>query len=375
MPQLQVIEDPYASSTGNAINGLVGGGGIKAQAEAQELAARIKYTNAQQQHLAQQMRLEQQKFDSEQAANTLATQQSKDLQDSMGRYASMSTPRPSHPDGSPVSQQELDQWYARQNMNDQMARATGRISKGAEDLNKGYGSFMDNFKASAPPAPIGVNPTDMTDPNAVQVPQMPQGLSADAQKAWNTQEGKNLNETQNDRIASRNAAAKMLPQLLQMRDTWESANDLGGIGGVAANDYVRPVSNVFGSEAESRRRVYEATRQKILLDPAGRPKEGAVSNYEQKLYSLPFAAVDDTNAETGRQKMVNQFSWTLGNLGVPDTKAQEAAQFITHGAPRHIVDMLVTELQRGNHAAIDMFLDTARRKFVEQNPHLMNGGR
>ncbi len=351
MPQLQVVEDPYAVSTAAAANNLASGmmgPGPEQLANYQVLAAKMREADAQQRKLAQDMRLAQQKSDWE-----VSDRKQRDTAaDAAGRYWGYATPAPVG--GAP---QDMERYYREQNYRDQMARLMAQSGKSAEDIAKAMNDYQMGFQAAHPPT--ADRPSTM--PDGSPIPVMPAGLSPDAQKKYNEQQGKQILDTQMDQIAGQTAARKKLPELLNMRDAWENVAGAGGVGGLSAQTPFRWVANAFGSDTEAARQTYEGVRATVLNQNSGDHKgEGAVSNYERELYGKPYAEVSATNPEVGRGRMADQFARTLRNIGLAAPAAQEVALHVTHGAPRPMIEHLFAELQRGNTAAVSQFLEAAR---------------
>jgi hypothetical protein len=338
MPQLIVQNDPYIAANASALNdfaGSLGGGGIEAQAKAQALAAQMRLANSQQQHLAQQMRIEQEKYNTEKSTNALATKQSTDLQDSMGRYASMSTPRPSvHSDGSAPSQQELDQWYAQQNMNDQMARATGRLAKGSEDFNKGYGSYMDNFRSAAPPVAVQNNSTQF------QVPQTPAGLNADGAKKF-----QELNAARASKFYENQASSsKLLEDTVRARQAYDQGR--GYLGPVQSNFIARTSESMlpFGFDKG------ETTRSDV---------ENKLAAYQKSLVmqNLPPGPASDKDIEQARKGMASIYDRSPeAGLSSIDRDLAQVVKNMGHDIPAAHITELMNDIKTQNMPEIQNFI-------------------
>jgi hypothetical protein len=393
MPILQEIADPYAESNAQAFNGLIGGGGIKAQAEAQELAARIKYTNQQQLHLAQQMRLEQQKqgweaekfgWDKDNHSRTLNDE--KAIGDYWNGRSNMPAPigtvpgqsnnpaAGAQPSDPAAAAREAAYWAA-------VSRATTRGAHG-HDLATGLDQVQRSYERQHPQMPSQGSPSNTF---GVTPPTMPAGLGPDAQEAWQKNAGTEVLKSQTDimnkQLADRTAAARKIPELMQLRDKWEEVSHAGGVGswsgGAIGRGLDRYVPGIDRSDAEQKRLAYESQLNSIMSSPDNRrPGEGSVSNYERELFGKPFPAVHDQNAESGREKISNLMRYTFGNLGVPDAQAVEIAQHVAHGAPREMVDDLIAHLQQGNPHAVQQFLSVARELYRQRySGQFNNGGR
>ena len=349
MPILQEINDPYYAATASTLGGMADGmigNPAKQQAEAIALAGQVQLRRMQQQKLEQEMADAKTKMGWE----TTDRQRMDDLATSARRYWEVQPVAPVN--GTP---EEMERYYRQQDYLGQYGANAARAGKSAEDLGKGLGDLNASVRSLNPaPAPM--------QSNGMPIPQAPPGMSPEGAKKFNEEAGKAAADQQLDAIASRNAAAKNLPQLLSLRDAYEAANREGGIGPIAGNSWVgRPVGKVFHTDAERARDVYDSQRQQAIASytAATNKGQGQVSNYERELFAKPFAAVDDLDAQAGRLKMLEQFALTFRTLGVDDTTARAIAAHVTGGAPREAVAHLISDLQRGDTAAAQEWLQSA----------------
>jgi hypothetical protein len=340
MPQLIVQNDPYVNANASALNDLAGsfgGGGIEAQAKAQALAAQMRHANAQQQHLAQQMRLEQQKFDTETAATTRATKQSQDAQDAAGRYFGYSTPAPVN--GTP---EDMEKYYREQNYRDQSARAAIRAGKGTEDIAKGMTDFETNFKFAHPPQ--GGAGSQM---------QMPPDIAGnpEAAKKFAQEKAKQVADQQQADEQSKIMAAKYLPEMLRARQHYSDAS--GYIGAIEGNSWTQGAQNIAGklplAGGLARGVEKRASLEKEMAAfqgpqiAANNKGLGPMTNYEQQLARLPFAKVDDVNAGVGLSAFDGQLSHTLKTMG--------------YSVPPAHISMLLDGVKSGDASVLNEFAE------------------
>lgn len=358
MPQLIDLSDssygPGAMALGGMMNSFASN--PKTEAEAMLLAARVREANQQQQLLAEQMKKATQ--DREFAAQDRSLRQN--TEDAAGRYWGTQPRAPVPVTINGETQQptadQMNRYYGAQNYFDQMARSMVRAGQSASDVAGGMTAFQKAYE-NANPAPA---PATLADGTAI--PPIPAGLSPDARQHAEQAQGTGVANANAGIMQDRAAAAKKLPELLELRDLYGNVDANGGIGTFVGNEYLgRPIGKFFHTDAEEARQIYDKQRQRVISAGGEHKGEGTVSNYERKLYEMPYAAVNDMNAKVGRSAMGNQFSYTLRTLGVPDTVADPLGTLIANGAPREAVDHLIAELQRGNTAAAVQFLDAASR--------------
>ena len=338
MPQLIVQNDPYTNANASALSdfaGSLGGGGIEAQAKAQALAAQMRHANAQQQHLAQQMRLEQQKFDTESAATARATKQSQDAQDAAGRYFGYSTPAPVN--GTP---QDMEKYYREQNYRDQSARAAIRAGKGTEDIAKGMTDYETNFNAAHPRG--GAQPMNMP-PDIAGNPE--------AAKKFAQEKAKQVADQQQNDEQSKIMAAKYLPEMLRARQHYSDAS--GYIGSIEGNSWTQGAQNLVGklpgAGGLARGVEKRASLEKEMAAfqgpqiAANNKGLGPMTNYEQQLARLPFAKVDDVNAGVGLNAFDGQLSHTLKTMG--------------YSVPPAHISMLLDGVKSGDASVLNEFAE------------------
>lgn len=340
MPQLQIMEDPYAVSTGAAVNNLASGmmGPSPDQlANYQVLAARMREADAQQRKLAQEMQLAQQKSDWESADR----KQRDTAADAAGRYWGYATPAPVN--GAP---QDMERYYREQNYRDQMARMMTSSGKSAEDVAKAMNEYQAGFQAAHPapsatpyPAAIAGNPTAMK--------------KFDEERAKDTADNMLADEK------SRKAAAQLLPQILDSRNAYHEAAAKGGVGKVMGSDPGRWAAWAFNGDAAKAQDAYEKASSFWQARQIAQNNQGlgAMSNYEQQLARQPFAKLNDYDEATGMGAIDRQLAYNLQTLGVPGSVAPKVVSAIAGGSvPGPALDMLVKHLQAGDTTVLDEFM-------------------
>jgi hypothetical protein len=315
MPILQEINDPYANSNASALSGLTNGGGIEAQARAQALAAQIRAADVAQQKAAQEMRLAEEKARQENTKfgwETTAHKQNEAAQDAAGRYFGYATPAPVGVDGAQPSRQDMERYYREQNYRDQAARAAIRAGKGTEDIAKGMNDYETNFRTAHPAG--GAQPMSM-----------PADIAGNpvAAKKFAEEKAKQMADQQQADEQSKIAAGKYLPEMLRARQHYSDAS--GYIGQIEGNEWTQGVQNIAGklpgagglAQGVAKRAALEK-EMAAFQGPqiaANNKGLGPMTNYEQQLARLPFAKVNDVNAQVGLSAFDGQLAHTLKTMG------------------------------------------------------------
>lgn len=295
MPILQEVQDPYLSANTSAVQGLAGGfsSGPEEAAKAMELGERIKSARIQQEAARQQMQLELQKrqWESQDRTQTLRDEQN------VQQYWSKRDP------SNPAY------WGS-------VGRMTVHGTKG-HDLSSGLDQADQMFVRNHPaPAPIGGAPGGVAPP-------MPAGLDANGQKKWSEETAKGMADQQQADQQSRVAAAKYLPEMLRARQHYSDAS--GYIGQFEGNEWTQGPQNLVGklpgagglAQGVERRAALEK-EMAAFQGPqiaANNKGLGPMTNYEQQLARLPFAKVNDVNAQVGLDAFDGQLAHTLKTMG------------------------------------------------------------
>lgn len=346
MPQLQIIEDPYAVSTGAAVNDLAGGlmGPSPTQlGNYQVLAAKMREADAQQRKIALEMK------------NAEADRRKmQDMEDAAGRKWGYATPAPVGANGQPPTPEQMEQYYRDQNYNDQMSRGMVRAGKGAEDVASSMEKFRQNFNASYPPAGA---PSPMAPPPGI-------AGNPVAEKKYFEEQAKNKADMMSADEKSRLAASQILPQILQSRESFHKAAQAGGVGKIIGSDFGRMNTAMGFGETNANRAAAQDEYEKAAAFwqsrqiSANNQGLGAMSNYEQQLARQPFAKLNDVNEEVGLGAIDRQIAYNLQTLGVPGSIAPQVVAAITSGqVPGQHVDMLLRDLRAGDMSVLQEFME------------------
>ncbi len=330
MPILQEVNDPYYASTGSALAGMVNTDPAGTAAQAQALAERMRLANMQQQKLSQEMLAERQK----QQWEVEDRKKLQNAEDAAGRYWGV---QPVAPVGG--DRAAMEKFYREQNYYDQMARLAARTGKGS-DIPKAMGEMQTNFN-TAHPAPIGGGGSLNMPPEIAANPE--------AAKKFAQEKAKQVADQQVADADSKRAAARYLPEMLRARQHYSDAS--GYIGQIQGNEWLQAPENIIGklpgagglAQGVAKRAALEK-EMAAFQGPqiaANNKGLGPMTNYEQQLARLPFAKVNDVNAQVGLDAFDGQLAHTLTTLGynVP---------------PRHIT-MLLNGIREGNQQVLSDF--------------------
>lgn len=352
MPQLIVQNDPYANENAAAIDGfsnVMGGGGIEARAKAQALAAQMRAADLQQQRAAQEMQLARQKQDWELADR----KKLQAAEDAAGNYWRIHTKLPVPVNGVAPTRQAMEDAYAEQNYNDQMMRLMTRTGKGS-DLVKGMGDMQTNYQTTHPSAA------------SMQSMQYPPEIAGNpvAMKKYDEERAKKIGDADVAKDKSREMAAQILPQILHSREAFHDAYQKGGVGKIVGSSFGRMNTALGFGETNAQRAAAQDEYEKASAFwqsrqiAAANQGLGAMSNYEQQLARDPFAKLTDVNESVGLNAIDRQLAYNLQTLGVPGGIAPRVVAALTSGrVPKEHYDMLISDLQKGDMASLQEFLD------------------
>lgn len=298
MPQLQIVEDPYAVTTGAAVNNLAGGmmGPSSEQlANYQVLAAKMREADMQQRKLAAEMQAAQQKAGWE--AEDRKRMQS--AEDAAGRYWGYATPAPVN-----GTREDMERYYREQNYRDQMARLMARSGKGAEDIAKGFNDYQTGFNVAHP----------VTNAN---IPPAVAALGPEAIKKYGETSATNAANAAAKQDAVAAGAGRMLEDAIRARKAYDEGR--GYLGPVQSNSVYRTVqsSMPFGADhGETVRSDVEnklAAYQKSLVMQNLPPGPASDKDIEQARKGM--ASISDRSPEAGLTSIDRDVSAILKNMG------------------------------------------------------------
>lgn len=284
MPILQEVNDPYANGNANAMNGLVSGfgGGIEAQAQAQNLAAQIRRANIEQEKIRQDMefaRSEERRKGIEQTRKDTMWQHQQTAGGDAGNVRALELgPRPVDPMQVPL-------WDARQKA----------AHSGAAYVYDGGGDMSSRATGDSKYTGAGMIQNPAATPRQMQVGQTLFGGNVGATAA----DIKNQLAAQN----KIDTASETIYKLQRAEDAYRGLMDRGEIGpyagGMIGQAWDRYAPEIIGGhqKAAGLRDAYTAAANNLQLELAkiNFQGQGAVTENERKILTQTLPQLNDAD--------------------------------------------------------------------------------
>lgn len=133
---------------------------------------------------------------------------------------------------------------------------------------------------------------------------------------------------QEQRDKEADAAANLLPVIERARNDYADAVKKNAVGPYSASGFNRGVANFFGTQGEGARQQYEKDLANVsaLSTAALNKGQGAVSNFERKLYNARFPGLDSGTPEVGLKAFDEMIAEAKAKIGKSAIVAQPSQQ-------------------------------------------------